>query len=206
MKSHPVIAGIYRVALICGAGPLVAGTSIFLLWLATGWDWLPIAGMINVYAGIFLFTAGVCVLTYHCWHSRQLTDLPRRRFWIAVLICFVVMLVNFPAALGIMAMVLKVMDAEYVVAIDNQSNMTLAEARITGGGVDIDYGEFPPHSEVLKRFWIKHDGALHFEATSNDRKLETQIDSYVTRYQGSHKYVTINGDGALEVTDIPYRD
>ncbi len=34
----------YRIALICGAVPLLLGVSIFTLWLITRWHWLPWAG------------------------------------------------------------------------------------------------------------------------------------------------------------------
>jgi hypothetical protein len=206
MKSHPVIAGIYRVAIICGALPLIVGTSVFLLWFATGWEWLPIAGILTIYAGVFLFAVGVCVLGYQLWAARTAIDLRRGRLWIAVSVCAILMLGNFPAALGLMALALEVVSAEYVVQIDNRTKLPLGEIRVFGGGLDEDYKDIAPDAELLKRFWIKQDGDLKFEAVSNGHKIQAVIENGVTRYKPGHKTITVMADGQIEVSDIPYRD
>ena len=48
----------YWVALICGAIPLVAGVSIFLLWLMTRWDGLMAAGIYTLGASGFRVDQG----------------------------------------------------------------------------------------------------------------------------------------------------
>jgi len=45
----------YRIALICGAAPLLAGVLIFLFWLAFRWEWLAVAGLLTIFSGIFAF-------------------------------------------------------------------------------------------------------------------------------------------------------
>ena len=42
----------HRVAVICGAGPLLLGTGIFLAWLVVRWDWLMMAGGVVLYVGL----------------------------------------------------------------------------------------------------------------------------------------------------------
>ena len=48
-----------RVAVICGAIPLILGVTIFLTWLVFRWNWLELAGFILLYVGFAAFVVGV---------------------------------------------------------------------------------------------------------------------------------------------------
>ena len=70
---------VYRVALICGAAPLLIGVSIFILWLITRWDWLMMAGIFTLYGGVAIFVVGVLALARFCWLAFRTPGFPRRR-------------------------------------------------------------------------------------------------------------------------------
>ena len=67
-----------RVALFCGICPLLLGVSIFLLWLATGWQWLMLAGIATIFCGTILVALGICSLAAYCG-SRVALPAPRLR-------------------------------------------------------------------------------------------------------------------------------
>src|SRR5687767_6136344 len=90
----------YRLALICGAAPLIAGIAIFVTWVYTRWNWLVGAGLLVINVGIVLFIVGVVCLMRFNNVAREEEPIPRRRTrrsWTAVCL----LLGNFPVAAGI---------------------------------------------------------------------------------------------------------
>src|SRR5437773_2930664 len=106
----------YRVAVICGALPLVVGVSIFLLWLITGWDWLMMAGIFTLYGGVAIFVIGAVALARFCWLACRTPEQPRRRLWPSTLGCATLLLSNFAVAGGFTATVI-VIETRYTVIV-----------------------------------------------------------------------------------------
>ncbi len=89
---------LYRAALLCGAAPLAAGIGILLLWIVTRADALEEAGAGCILLGTVSVVLGVLLLVL--W-SRKLD--PKASTWKANLGAVVLLLINFPAAAGAIA-------------------------------------------------------------------------------------------------------
>ncbi|MFI5458362.1 MAG: hypothetical protein ACHRXM_23275 [Isosphaerales bacterium] len=190
----------YRVALICGAVPLVFGVSIFLLWLITHWDWLMMAGIFTLYSGLVIFAVGVIALARFHWLALRTPDVLRRRLRLATLVCAGLLLANLLIAGAIIATVVATQTA-YTVAVHNTSPQPLDRVRVFGGGCDASFGSIPPQNVARRSFWIQHDGELEFQAVSGTTSYAKTIDGYVTNSVGGHTTVTINPDGTISVTN-----
>ena len=60
-----------RSAFVCGLIPLITGTSIFLLWLLTRWDWLYGLARSPLLREFFSFSSGSPALLRLAWTVRQ---------------------------------------------------------------------------------------------------------------------------------------
>lgn len=190
----------YRIALICGALPLLVGVSLFLLWLIARWDWLMIAGIFTLYGGVAIFFIGAIALARFCWLAFRSPELPRRRLWLSTLGCAALLLSNFAVAGGITASVIAI-ETRYTVIVHNTSQQPLSGVRVFGGGCEADFGTIPPGGVVRRSFWIQHDGELEFRAVSGATTHSKTIDGYVTNNMGGHTTVTINPDGTISVSN-----
>ncbi len=182
----------YRVALICGAFPLLIGISIFTFWLITRWSWLELAGIYTLYGGAAIFLVGVFALARYCWLAFRTPNIPRRHLWFSTLACAGLLLLNFPVAGGITVAAIAI-ETRYTVVVHNASDQSLESVRVFGGGCDEPFGTIPPGGIVRQSFWIEHDGELKFSAISYAKI----IDGYVTHGSGGHTTVTINSDGTI---------
>ena len=189
----------YRLALVCGAFPLLIGVSIFVLWLITRWDWLMMAGIFTFYGGVAVFLVGVLALAHYCWLAFRMPNIPRRRLWLSTLACAGLLLLNFPVAGGIAAAAIAI-ETCYTVVVHNASHQPLENVRVFGGGCDAHLGAIPPGSTVRQSFWIKHEGELEFRALGGTTSYEKTIDGYVTNSMGGHTTVTINANGTISLS------
>ena len=190
----------YRLALVCGAFPLLIGVSIFVLWLITRWDWLMMAGICTLYGGVAIFLVGVLAIARFCWLAFRTPNLPRRRLWLSTLACAGLLLLNFPVAGGITAAAIAI-ETRYTVVVHNGSQQPLDGVRVFGGGCDESLGSIPPGGIARQSFWIQHDGELKFRALSGTTIHAKTIDGYVTNGMGGHTTVTINPDGTISVSN-----
>jgi hypothetical protein len=191
----------YRVALICGACPLLIGISIFMLWLITRWDWLMLAGILTLYGGAAILLVGVLALARYGWLVFRTPAVPRRRRWLSTLVCAGLLLLNVPVAGGIAVAAIAI-ETRYTVVVHNASRQPLEDVRVFGGGCDESLGNIPPGSTVRQSCWIQHDGELEFRALSDTVSHEKIINGYVTNGMGGHTTITINSDGAISVSNI----
>ncbi|MEP6671006.1 MAG: hypothetical protein ABJF10_17735 [Chthoniobacter sp.] len=192
----------YRVALLCGAIPLVVGVSIFLLWLLTRWGWLMTAGIFTLYGGVAFFLVGVVALGRFCWLALRTPGLPRRPLWLSTVGCAALLLSNFPVAGGIAATAIRI-ETRYTVTVHNTSPQPLSGVRVFGGGCEADFGAFAPGGVVRRSFWIEREGELKFQAGSGAATQATTIDGYVIPSVGGHVTVTIKPDGTISVVGPP---
>ncbi len=187
----------YRVALWCGALPLVVGVSIFVLWVITRWDSLMLAGIFTLFGGLAFFAAGAIALSRFCWLGLRAPDLPRRRLWLRTIACGALLLSNFPVAGGIVVAA-DVIETCYTVVVRNGSASPLDDVRVVGGGCDVSFGSIPPGDAVRRHFWIQCDGHLELRAVGLP---DHAIRGYVTNGQGCHTIVTVHPDGAVSAID-----
>jgi hypothetical protein len=191
----------FRVALICGACPLLVGCSIFFLWLFTRWEWLMIPGIFTLAAGPVICGFGFFELANSQWLTHGVFDFSPRRRRVATIGCGGLLLLNFPAAGAIVAAVITI-HSTYTVVVHNASERNLDDVRVYGGGCDISFGSIRPQAVARRSFWIQDDGELTFWAVSGSITYSvSDFSGYVTNGQGGQRTVTVKTDGTISVTD-----
>ncbi len=186
----------YRIALACGALPLLVGVSIFVLWTATRSTWLMAAGLYTVYAGMaVVLVGGIALARYYRTASRAAGVSPRR-LRLSTCAAGLLLLSNFPVAGGIIAAVIAI-ETCYTVVVHNASNEPLDDVRVFGGGCDESLGRIPPGDTAQESFWIDEDGQLEFRARRAAAVHQAVIDWYVSNNLGGHTVVTVNADGTI---------
>lgn len=188
----------FRIALFCGAAPLLLGISIFLLWVLTRWNGLMLAGFLTLFVGAFLFLVGVAALALSWRQAQRREDVSRRRVWLSTIGGAGLLLSNFAVVGGISVAAIAI-HTSYTVKIRNTSQQAINEVRISGGGCDISFGSIPPGGSVQKRFRIQQDGELAFSAVRGQARLNSIIDDYVTGNMGGDTTVTIKPDGSISI-------
>jgi hypothetical protein len=188
----------YRISLWCGALPLASGISIFALWYLTRAEFLVRAGLALLGSGWMLLVVGVISLLLHLRGEHSPDVVSRRRLLRQGLFSGGLLLANFPAAAGILIAAVWVATT-YTVHVQNQSGNTVSHCRLTGGGVQIDFGTLPPGKSAIRRLQFSDDGALLLHAHLGDRALEGSVESDVTGGLGGDTTVTIGPGGSIEV-------
>jgi len=188
------VKGAYRVALFCGAVPLLLGTSVFALWLVTRAEWLMAVGAFVLFGGLACFGVGVLALARFCWVGLRGGD-PPPRFWATTTLCAVVLLSNFPAAGLILRKVIAI-ETRYTVVVRNETAEPLVGVHVTGGGrVYAAFGEVAPGKSVTRAFRILDNGPLEIHSEG----ATSTIDGYVTRDESTFAMVTFGPDGTVSV-------
>lgn len=189
-----------RSAFVCGLIPLITGTSIFLLWVLTRWDWLFVAGMLTIIAGVFVFLCGIACLTASRF-DRPLGEVGgSRRETLRRITALLILLSNFPVAASIVVAV-DTIRTRYVVTIVNHGSVPLDNVMVSGGGVEIYFGSVAPGAIAERWFNIRTDGKLVFRARRAGEDVDGTIEGYVTNGLGGDMEVTFNRDGSIEVRD-----
>lgn len=199
LVSLPLHDRFYRVAFVCGAAPLLAGISVFLLWLLTRWGPLMVTGVLTICAGFGAFVMGCIALAIYCWRGLRSRDSNRRPVWLPTFVCAGLLLVNFPVAFGIVEAVIDV-EMRYVVVIHNASGQPLDDVRVFGGGCDESFGSLAPGKTVRRRLRFRTDGDLQFRAVSGTTTLEANA-GYVTRDLAGAPTITVEPDGTVSVVE-----
>jgi hypothetical protein len=88
LGTHGEMNRAYRVALICGAIPLLVGISMLMLWLITRWDGLMMAGIYSPYCGVTIFLVGVLALARFCWLAVRTPNIQRQIYKISAILTF----------------------------------------------------------------------------------------------------------------------
>jgi len=189
---------VYRIAVICGFIPLLVGISIFVIWLITRSDWLMLAGLLTIYGGIALFVVGAIALFRFWFMAHREPDYSKKKRWIATVLCFGLLLINFPVALGIVNAAIRI-ETRYTVVIRNASSQPVNEIRIFGGGCSKSLNSIRGGGTGEVSFWIEHDGQLQFEAVSGGRQIEGIVDGYVTNGEGGYVTITIKPDHTISI-------
>ena len=126
-------------ALIFGAVPLVAGCGIFLVWCATGWEWLQAAGMLNILMGLIAFVLGLCCLLSFFIRTMQRRPLDWSQLALGVG-AGLLLLANFPVCGVIMNTVFRLQTAqraeellaESTIRVVNAGDATIESAAVSG--------------------------------------------------------------------------
>lgn len=188
----------YRTGLICGATPLIAGTSIFVLWLLTDWDSLKIIGAFVLVAGPLSCLAGVVAFAWSYALAREQPEITHARAMLRTVRGIALLLANFLAAAAILIAV-DTIDTAYVVEVQNQSALPLDAVRVYGGGCDVSFGGIPSNDSAKRWFWIKGDGTLAIQVRSASNSAEAIVEGYVTNGSGDRATVSVGPGLSISV-------
>jgi hypothetical protein len=186
----------YQFALACWALPLLVGVSAFVLWLFLRSDWLALVGIFDIVWGMILFVIGVGALGGY-WMVVRASQARPRRFWLSMSLCAGLLLSNFPVAAGLIAAVIAIETRRFVVTIRNDSEETLREIRIVGGGRDVALEPIAPGNVGSRSIWIRGDGELVLHFRRGNSRQDALIAGYVTGEQGGEVVVVIEPDGRV---------
>jgi hypothetical protein len=188
------------VALACGGVPLVAGLPIFAAWLLTGREDLIGAGLITIGGGVLLSAIGAAALLVHVGRGLRGTHVPRRRTLRDGVLLGLLLLANYPATFLCAATALEI-QFRYLVTVVNSSAAPVESFVLSGAVVPVQVGPIPAGVRVRQVCRFTGDGELTFTATQGSVSYTGPIDNYVSRSLGRDALVTINGPGAVTVTD-----
>jgi hypothetical protein len=96
----------YRIALACGAVPLVVGIIFYLFWLITRLEVLSNAAPVVILMSILLVLLGCVALARFAWQALRTPQLPRDRVWKAILIAGALLSANLPVTAGLLGQIL----------------------------------------------------------------------------------------------------
>jgi hypothetical protein len=168
--------------------------------MLTRWDWLFVAGMLAIIAGLFVFLFGIACLAASRLDRPSGETAGSRRESLRRITALLILLSNFPVAASIVVAVDTIL-TRYVVAIVNHSSVPLDNVVVSGGGVEIEFGSVAPGATAERWFHIRTDGELVFRARRGGEGVDGTIEGYVTGSQGGEMDVTFIHDGSFEVRD-----
>jgi hypothetical protein len=191
-----------KVALICGATPLIVGFAIYISWRLTRAEWLMGAGLANIPAGLLMFLVGVVCLSMR---STKLSigapdDVHRRRSKLRKL-AWVLLTANFPAALLITLSSIDV-ETRYTVTVINESSAPIRSFLVSGPGVRAEMGPISPNGKAKEHLRFSGDGSLEFAAHLVESKTNGVIEDYVTGGLGGRNIVRVKPGGNIEVERV----
>jgi hypothetical protein len=189
-----------RSAFICGLIPLITGTSIFLLWVVTRWDWLIAAGMLTIMAGIVASLFGIACLVASRLDRPAVEIGGSRRESRRRIIALLIILSNFPVAASIVVAV-DLIHTLYAVTIVNRGSVPVDNVVVAGGGVEIEFGSVAPGTTSERWFHVRNDGELVYRVRRGGEDVDGTIEGYVTNGFGGDMEVTFNHDGSIVVRD-----
>jgi hypothetical protein len=161
-------------------GLMAVGTAIYVGFRFTHANWLALAGIVWIGAGVFLTLLG---LFY------SLTSPPPR------LRPLLLLLANFPLA-ALFALSAMDVATRYEVRVTNATGQTLRAIAFEAPGRRADLADLPPGGSLRRAFRPRGDGELVLRFSAADRPHEVVVFDYVTR----------NGQGWAAVTVGPGPD
>lgn len=188
----------YRVAIFCGAAPLIAGVGTFLLWTITRWPFLMNLGIWILYGGGVLFVIGCVALLMHFALEAKALYSTRRAAWSRGLRALFLLLVNFPAAAVILSAAIF-LESQYTVTIHNRTPHPLQQTRVEGGGVHVEIGTIPPGDSERRALRFMGDGNLRFTARYQGKTIERQVEGYVTSGLGGDAEIILTERNGVKV-------
>jgi hypothetical protein len=138
--------------------------------LVTDRNWLPLAGIFTLCAGLVSVLAGLV-----CLGAGILKTVRAGVFMGRTVLVGMVLLVNFPVA-GSILLAAANLAAAYKVIVRNHASAPIRLATLTGGGVSLQIGQIEPGMSITKRFHIAQDGTLIFSAGQSGKKLNVIVD------------------------------
>ena len=186
-----------KVAIVCGAVPLLAGTLIYVTWLFTRWDPLMAAGFVTICAGLVAFLIGsLCLLLEFFDFAADPAE--RRQFRRHRFFALGLLLINFPAAMFYMLSAIHVR-ALYTVQVHNDSDRPIESLVVTGPGLRAELGPIPAGGRAHRNWRFESEGTLDFTARQQEVQFSGELDPYVTNSWGGERTIRVTQKGIYQV-------
>jgi hypothetical protein len=148
VRSRPVF---YRIAKFCAVAPLIAGVGVFLLWILTGAQPLPVIGLFLIPAGCILVLIGAIYLSAYLIIECKARGGFNRPLARQALIGAGLLLVNFPAAYACAGSAIYLMDFRLVRVI-NRSSTPIESFIVVDPLGSHELGPISPQQSVISDF------------------------------------------------------
>jgi hypothetical protein len=187
-----------KMAYVCGAGPLLLATLIFITWIFTRWSWLMAAGLVLIYVGFATVIVGAGFLGWHVFKKgRQVTG-PRNAGRWSPRLAGALLMLNFPAAVGFAFMGLELHD-RYCVHVVNDSGQAIESLVVTAPGVRLELGPIAAGSRANSYGKVAGDGEMAFVAHQGPAEIAGVVEGYVTNGMGGEATIRMLPSGKYDV-------
>jgi hypothetical protein len=189
-------------AISCALVPLAAGIAVMLLWCLNDWDWLIKAGMLTILGGIVAVLVGCLLLLVSAiWSVRRVSLL---RLAGRIGLALVLLGVNLPLdyLVAKTAAHAPKKRAKLFVANDGPD---IEDFVLCGACLTTDFGAVRAGDFSQRKFAIKRDGRLEFQATREGRPIGGVLAERVTPADEPDLELTFNPDGSWGVESLRRR-
>ncbi len=203
--SQSKSSGIWlRVAIACGALPLVVGVVTLIIFLqsevsSSEMDGWVEAGVSILMGGVALFSIGLVTLgVYLVKGSRG--GVPKRDLAQNAILTLILLLANFPAALACIWVAGDSL-SRVGLSLVNESDAIVEDLNITWPGGDQYIGDLGSQDSAELSFHVSSDGTVDFTARQGGAPCEGNLIGYVTTNMGETMRVVFSGDCEVRVTE-----
>lgn len=175
------------------------GITIFFFWVAFRSDWLVLAGMINIYAGLVLFLIGVISLTVYFNKTRNIDSQNHIR---NSFISLAILLSNFPVAALIIGEVNRI-ESTSVVIIENRSNIAISNFTLTEDSHNTKYKlkAIAPNQTGKIEFSAYSDCSVSYSFELNGKLFKGVAFGYLTNGMGGQSTIIVTEDNNVFVNE-----
>jgi hypothetical protein len=178
------------IAVWCGGLPLVVGTAIFVLWLATDYPVLQRLGLLTTMGGTLLVLVGATCLVLDTGRSKP-SDTRRRRTWKRAGAALL-LVINFPVA-AVMVGAAVAIETSVSITVINTGTTTLDSFVVNAPGVSHELGPILPARRRQARVRPTSDGSMDYKMTQNGTTSTGTLVEYVTSGMGGRCLIRVNG-------------
>ena len=174
---------------------MLIGGVIFCSWMITGASWLMLAGVVNIYAGLGLFTIGLICLSIYYVSERKIDKKIASKNGAIIL---AVLLANFPVAIA------AIFGASYqlsksTLTVKNNTEHTISDLVLTERDKRYQFPIVDPNDEVMDSYHFKYEGAVSYKLTVNNVNHDGIAFGYVTSHAGGNVKMIVSRDGMAAV-------
>ncbi len=187
-----------KIAIACGAMPLIAGTAIYFLWRLTRWEFLERLGMFNIFIGLALFAIGVGCVIRQSNDEMSTPNTNNGNTGQRNLLVVTLLLANFPAAIIYGLSAIEVM-TRYTVCITNESPTAIEKLVLVGPNSEWSIGVVPAGARVQRELSFGGEGSLSFTAEHEGESIQGEVDGYVTGGLGGDTTLRLLPNGKFDV-------
>ena len=194
-----------RVAITCGVLPLVVGVVSLIVFLNLEMSWEEIGGWVQAGAwilmgGLALLLLGLVALAVYLVTGRR-RGVPGRDLAQNVILTFMLLLVNLPAALACVWIAGDSVTV-YSLTFKNDSSEPVEDILVTWpGGSDQVIGFLLPRESVQFKVRVQGDGLIEYTSVQGGEVCAGVVSGYVTTNLGGAAEVTFTGDCAFTVIE-----